>query len=547
MNRFLKVIYLSTFILMFTGVQAASVLNSDWDDVARGRADEQKSASWWSSDEAKRIAENVMVYQKNIGGWEKNIYELHQPLSATQRAQLIAGKTNGQGCTIDNGAVYYELTYLSRVYGAISNEPLKTDIYNSFELAIEYLLRAQYTNGGWPQFYPYRGGYSDDITYNDDAMVNVLEMIYNVATKNNTFTFKLNDEMAAKAQAAYNKGIECILKTQYIQNGLLTSWCAQHDYETLEPSDARSYELASLSGQESEGILNLLMSIDEPSEAIKRAIFMGARWYDDVKITGQRLEDFYNSALQENDKRIVQDPNAPDMWARFYTLEDNTPFFCSRDGIKRYSIAEISHERRNGYSWYSTSGGAVKSSYGTWTRRHLTTFVAYPISDSEFDVEDSIRFIAESYKYRYTLQSFDITIDGNLAYSFNTEQIDTVLTGLRGGTHQIIATAKYDRDYSSSDTVYVTITGDNVNVNDNLQSEVVQIYPNPTSDQFQIDLNSLGNAKIEIFDLSGKSVYQSYKSKGIHMINVNHLDKGQYIVRVTSGNQSQKALKLMVN
>lgn len=546
MTRFLKVFYLGAFVLLFTGVQAASVLNSDWDDVARGRADEQKSSAWWSSDEAKRIAENVLLHQRNVGGWEKNIYDLHQPLSESEKNALISKKTNGAGCTIDNGAVYYELIYLSRVYGAIEDGTLKTEIYNGFVKAVEYLLEAQYENGGWPQFYPYKGGYSNHITYNDNAMVNVLEMLYDIHTQSRAFSFKLNDEMMAKAKLAYDKGIDCILKTQYVQDGLLTSWCAQHHYETMEPVMARSYELASLSGMESEGILTMLMSLKDPSDAIIRSIYMGARWYDNVKITGQRLEDYYNTALNKNDKRIVNDPNAPDMWARFYTLENSTPFFSDRDGIPVGSIAEIGHERRNGYSWYNNSGSSVASSFGTWKRKYFTTFLVYPISNSQFDVKDSIRFIAEAYKYRYTLESFDITIDGNLAYSFSTEQIDTVLTGLRGGTHEIIATAKYDRDYSSADTIYVTITGDNVNVNDPLESENIKVYPNPTSNNFQIDLSTIGNAEIEIFDLRGKSVYQAFKTKGIHLIHVNHLNNGQYIVRVTSDNQVQKTLKLMV-
>lgn len=545
MNRFLKVLYLASFVLLFTGVQAANVLDSDWDDVARGRCSDQNSA-WWSSDEAKRIADNVMVYQKDVGGWEKNIYDLHQPLTESKRNQLIAGKSNGAGCTIDNGAVYYELTYLSRVYGAIDDESLKTEIYNSFKKAIEYLLEAQYDNGGWPQFYPYRGGYSDHITYNDDAMVNVLQMLYNVYTKNRIFSFKLDDEMAAKAKASYDKGIECILKTQYVQNGLLTSWCAQHDYRTLEPAMARSYELASLSGQESEGILNLLMSITDPSDSIMRAIFMGAHWYESAKITGQRLEDFYNTELQKNDKRIVYDENASDMWARFYTLENSTPFFCDRDGIPVSSIAEIGHERRNGYSWYNTSGAAVKSAYTTWKRKYLTTYIAYPIPNSSFDVKDTIPVIFSSYKNRYELQKVEMNVDNQTIYTFNHEDVDTVLTGLQGGLHRIVTTAYYNNDYSSADTTFVMITGDtNVGLED-AKSRKTLLYPNPAVDQFQIDLTETGTAQVDIFDLSGKKVFGSYLNKGINTISVNQLPKGQYLVRIT-GNAIQETQKLMIH
>jgi len=32
---------------------------------------------------------------------------------------------------------------------------------------VDYLLDAQHDDGGWPQFYPIRKGYSEHITYND--------------------------------------------------------------------------------------------------------------------------------------------------------------------------------------------------------------------------------------------------------------------------------------------------------------------------------------------------------------------------------------------
>jgi len=40
---------------------------------------------------------------------------------------------------------------------------------------IDYILKAQYPNGGWPQFYPPRAEtpYQRYITFNDDAMVSI--------------------------------------------------------------------------------------------------------------------------------------------------------------------------------------------------------------------------------------------------------------------------------------------------------------------------------------------------------------------------------------
>ena len=59
----------------------------------------------------------------------------------------------------------------------------------------------------------------------------------------------------------------------------------------------------------------------------------------------------YSPCAVEELHRLRADPQAPPLWARFYNIQTNTPIFCSRDGIPRKTLAEISHERRNGYSW----------------------------------------------------------------------------------------------------------------------------------------------------------------------------------------------------
>ena len=120
--------------------QAGDVLNSSWKDVVYGKCSDQNSA-WWSSAEAIRIAENVLLYQRDNGGWPKNT-DMQDVLSESQMNKLIADKpsTAGGYCTIDNGAVKYELHYLSTVYNAISDETFKETIKAGFINGIQYLL-----------------------------------------------------------------------------------------------------------------------------------------------------------------------------------------------------------------------------------------------------------------------------------------------------------------------------------------------------------------------------------------------------------------------
>jgi len=79
------------------------------------------------------------------------------------------------------------------------------------------------------------------------------------------------------------------------QNGELTVWCAQHDRVTLEPCKARAYELPSLSGQESDNIVLLLMSLPHPSADVVKSIEGAIKWFQKSEIKGIQKEYFTNS------------------------------------------------------------------------------------------------------------------------------------------------------------------------------------------------------------------------------------------------------------
>ena len=164
------------------------------------------------------------------------------------------------------------------------------------------------------------------------------------------------------------KGIECILKCQIVVDGTKTVWCAQHDGETLAPAKARSYELPSLSGGESVRIVQFLMQIENPDRRIVEAVEAAIAWYEDAALHGIRLvRKEAPSAPEGFDRFVIEDPEAPPMWARFYQIGTNQPIFCSRDGIPRQRLADISHERRNGYSWLGYYGqDLLAEDYPAW-------------------------------------------------------------------------------------------------------------------------------------------------------------------------------------
>jgi PelA/Pel-15E family pectate lyase len=307
-----------------------------------------KPDDWFRSNDGARIADNVLSYQTERGDWPKNI--------DTSKAPYRGDRSRLQG-TFDNGATIGEIRFLARAYIA-TDRPRYRDALTK---ALDHLLSAQYPSGGWPQTFPPGKGYARHITFNDNTMVNILELMRDVSRAE---TFRFVDEPRRTACGrAFEAGIRCILQCQVKVGGRSTVWCAQHDEKSLEPRGARTYELPSLSGMESAGILLLLMSLEDPSPDIVQAVHAGARWFETSQLTGIRQR------IVNGNKEIVPDPNAPPLWARFYEIETNRPFFCGRDGVKKYDLAAIEAERRNGYAWYGPWGSRVAARYARWKER----------------------------------------------------------------------------------------------------------------------------------------------------------------------------------
>ncbi len=82
----------------------------------------------------------------------------------------------------------------------------------------------------------------------------------------------------------------------------------------------------------------------------------------------------------DGDKKIVPDRGAPPLWARFYEISTNRPFFCGRDGVKKDSLAAIEAERRNGYAWYGEWGRRVLERYARWEDARANSVKARAVS-----------------------------------------------------------------------------------------------------------------------------------------------------------------------
>jgi PelA/Pel-15E family pectate lyase len=315
------------------------------------------------------IADNILLYQKDNGGWPKN-YDVQAILTPDQKDSL-QNATQKTNTTFDNGTTYTHIVYLAKVYTYSKNEKYKAAALKG----LDFIMTAQYANGGWPQYFPLeKNNYSSHITFNDDAMCGIMELLKDIAENKPDYAFIDNDNRV-KIQAAYEKGIDCILKTQINDAGQPTAWCQQYDEVTLQPAWARKFEPASICNGESVDIVLLLMSIKKPSPAIVEAVQNAVAWFKASAIKNIRVETFTAPdlptafRLSKTDKRVVTDSAAPPIWTRYYELKTHRPLFCNRDSKVVYSLAEVERERRDGYSWYTYGPQKVLNKYAAWQKQ----------------------------------------------------------------------------------------------------------------------------------------------------------------------------------
>ncbi len=275
--------------------------------------------------------------------------------------------------TIDNGATHSELRILGRAVTLNPDlDPARLGRWKaSFDKGLDALCAVQYANGGWAQRFPVdapgQAAYAPRITFNDNAMTDVLVELKAIAAGEPPYAW-VDAEHRAKAKAAFDKGITCILDCQIKVDGVLTGWCAQHDEKTLAPAAGRAFEPASISGGESANIALLLMSIEKPNDRVKAAIDAVAAWYEKVKIVDKKSEGV-TGADGKRDRALVDSPGAV-TWARFYDVKTEKPIFEGRDSVIHDSMADIERERRTGYSWYGPWGGNVERIYAKWKKAH---------------------------------------------------------------------------------------------------------------------------------------------------------------------------------
>lgn len=295
------------------------------------------------STDTERYAHNIISWQMDHGGFglhDASFYE--SPWDGVTKRSEWKSKGRELG-NFDDGATVAEIRFLAQTYQQSTDARLKADIKTSIARCLQFIFKAQYQNGGWPQVYPKRFNrtYSNNVTLNDDAMIRTMVLLSDILANIPPFQGDLvAEEIQLNIYPRLNLAVNYLLKVQIKNANKLTIWSSQYDPQTYAPAPARSYERVSKSGRESVGVLAYLMNWPERSEQVLAAVSAGIAWYDANKIKNKVLN-----------KGVFSKKLGAELWYRFYEVDRDIPFFAGRDGVKKYDLDQVEEERRKGYSW----------------------------------------------------------------------------------------------------------------------------------------------------------------------------------------------------
>jgi PelA/Pel-15E family pectate lyase len=319
--------------------------------------------------QVREIVSNILLFQRPNGGWPKD-YDMTAILTEEQKAAIVASRTRNDS-SFDNGNLHAQIEYLARAY-AEAGEPAWRD---ACLRGLDYVFAAQYPNGGFPQRYPKATDFHAYITFNDGVMIGCMNLLKDAADREPHFAW-LDEARREKARDAVRRGLECILKCQIRVDGKLTGWCQQHDQTSYEARPGRTFELASICPQDSTETVEFLMRFEAPKPEIVHAVDAAVEWLRTVKLSGVRVEtvkapkEEFQRYTADYDRVVVQDPQAPPLWARHYEIGTNRPVFAGRDGVRKYAFAEIERERRTGTPWFGKwPEKLIEEEYLAWRKK----------------------------------------------------------------------------------------------------------------------------------------------------------------------------------
>ena len=219
-------------------------------------------------------------------------------------------------CTLDDRTTQGALDFLMNLEKYINERWLSASV----QAGLEYMLKAQFPNGAWPQQYPLRGGYLDYYTFNDGAINDCIGVMLTAHLLYN------KEDYLDSAR----RGGDFIIKCQW--RSPQAGWAQQYSYD-LQPAKGRVFEQPGICSQVTGGNIETLVDLyiytkDEKYLApIPKAIV----WLERSKI-------------------------GPNTWSRLYEVGTNVPIYGDTDGKVHYTREELRDKNVRLYGWHGEYG-----------------------------------------------------------------------------------------------------------------------------------------------------------------------------------------------
>ena len=254
--------------------------------------------------------------QRTVGGWD------HRVNVSAFAPHIPPQKADGH-CTLDDRITQGALSFLLDLDDLLDEDWLTQTV----DLGLRYMLESQYPNGGWPQWYPLRGGYHDHYTFNDNTINDCIAVLLEAHGRYD------RPELLAAAR----RGGDFIILSQ--GQPPQAGWAQQYGQD-LKPAWARKYEPPAICSAVTARNIRTLTDL--------------YRYTDD-----ERYLDPIPDAIAWLDSSEI----ASKLWARFYEIGSNRPIYGDRDGLIHYDYDELSEERKKGYAWRANFAGGIKELY----------------------------------------------------------------------------------------------------------------------------------------------------------------------------------------
>ncbi|MBD3274296.1 MAG: hypothetical protein GF372_03240, partial [Candidatus Marinimicrobia bacterium] len=303
---------------------------------------------------AKDAALALCWGQRQEGGWDHRVDVSHRT-GAPSEISRHSGR-----CTFDDEITQGAIMFLMALDTVLNESWLN----ESIELGMAFMIESQFENGGWPQWYPLRGGYHDYYTFNDGAINDNIRLMMHAYRQYG------NPEYLKSAEA----GGEFIIQSQW--KAPQSGWAQQYNHD-LEPAWARRFEppgICSLvTGRNIHTLIELYLLTDDDKylEPIPAAI----RWLENSQIGDEQ-------------------------WARLYEVGSNKPIYGDReDGNKIfYDYQAISERERTSYGWQGSYGipGAIARYEHLKTHGSLDNYNSTGRSAVEDDLSEQVQYVTSN-------------------------------------------------------------------------------------------------------------------------------------------------------